>query len=131
MCIRDRYGQDLDETTTPYEAGLGWLVHLENNHDFFGREFLEKQSRFGINKKLVGLNIEGRAIGRKGCKVFKDGENIGTITSGSWSPTKQKAIAFAYIQNSYATLNNVVEILIRGKTFKGTITKRAFYKKDI
>ena len=98
---------------------------------FFGREFLEKQSRFGINKKLVGLNIEGRAIGRKGCEVFKDGENIGTITSGSWSPTKQKAIAFAYIQNSYATLNNVVEILIRGKTFKGTITKRAFYKKDI
>ena len=124
------YGQDLDETTTPYEAGLGWLVHLENNHDFFGREFLEKQSRFGINKKLVGLNIEGRAIGRKGCEVFKDGENIGTITSGSWSPTKQKAIAFAYIQNSYATLNNVVEILIRGKTFKGIITKRAFYKKD-
>ncbi len=83
-----------------------------------------------INKKLVGLNIEGRAIGRKGCEVFKYGENIGTITSGSWSPTKQKAIAFAYIQNSYATLNNVVEILIRGKTFKGTITKRAFYKKD-
>ena len=125
------YGQDLDETTTPYEAGLGWLVHLENNHDFFGRDFLEKQSKLGIEKKLVGLTIEGRAIGRKGCEVFKDGENIGTITSGSWSPTKQKAIAFAYIQNSYATLNNVVEILIRGRTFKGTITKRAFYKKDI
>ncbi len=125
------YGQDLDETTTPYEAGLGWLVHLENNHEFFGRDFLEKQSRFGIKKKLVGLTIEGRAIGRKGCEVFKDGKNIGTITSGSWSPTKQKAIAFAYIQNSHATLNNVVEILIRGKTFKGTLTKRAFYKKDI
>ena len=125
------YGQDLDETTTPYEAGLGWLVNLENNHEFFGRDFLEKQSRIGIKKKLVGLTIEGRAIGRKGCEVFKDGKNIGTITSGSWSPTKQKAIAFAYIQNSYATLNNVVEILIRGKTFKGTITKRAFYKKDI
>ena len=46
-------------------------------------------------KKLVGLNIEGRAIGRKGCEVFKDGENIGTITSGSWSPTKKKAIAFS------------------------------------
>ena len=120
MCIRDR----------PYEAGLGWLVHLENNHEFFGRDFLEKQSSFGIKKKLVGLTIEGRAIGRKGCKVFKDGENIGTITSGSWSPTKQKAIAFAYVQNSYSTLNNLVEILIRGKTFKGTITKRAFYKKD-
>ena len=125
------YGQDLDEETTPYEAGLGWLVNLENNHEFFGRDFLEEQSRIGIKKKLVGLTIEGKAIGRKGCEVFKDEENIGIITSGSWSPTKQKAIAFAYIQNSYATLNNVVEILIRGKKFKGTITKRAFYKKDI
>lgn len=125
------YGQDLDEETTPYEAGLGWLVNLENNHEFFGRDFLEEQSRIGIKKKLVGLTIEGKAIGRKGCEVFKDEENIGIITSGSWSPTKQKAIAFAYIQNSYATLNNVVEILIRGKKFKATITKRAFYKKDI
>ncbi|ABM73085.1 putative Glycine cleavage T-protein (aminomethyl transferase) [Prochlorococcus marinus str. MIT 9515] len=125
------YGQDLDEKTTPYEAGLGWLVNLENNHEFFGRDFLEKQSKLGIKKKLVGLTIEGRAIGRKGCEVFKDEKYIGIITSGTWSPTTEKAIAFAYIQNSYAALNNVVEVLIRGKKFKATITKRAFYKKDI
>ena len=125
------YGQDLDEETTPYEAGLGWLVHLENNHEFFGRDFLEEQSRLGIQKKLVGLTIEGRAIGRKGCEVFKGKENIGTITSGSWSPTKQKAIAFAYIHSSHAFINNEVKVLIRGKQFKGCITKRAFYKKDI
>ena len=125
------YGQDLDEETTPYEAGLGWLVHLENNHDFFGRDILEEQSRLGIQKKLVGLSIEGKAIGRKGCEIFKGEENIGIITSGSWSPTKQKAIAFAYINSSHAYLNNEVEILIRGKKFKGYITKRAFYKKNI
>ena len=125
------YGQDINEETSPYEAGLGWLVHLENNHEFFGRSFLEEQSRLGIQKKLVGLSIEGKAIGRKGCEVFKGKENIGTITSGSWSPTKQKAIAFAYINTSHAFLNNEVQILIRGKKFKGFITKRAFYKKKI
>ena len=125
------YGQDINEETSPYEAGLGWLVHLENNHEFFGRSFLEEQSRLGIQKKLVGLSIEGKAIARKGCKVFKGEDNIGTITSGSWSPTKQQAIAFAYINTSHAFLNNEVQILIRGKKFKGFITKRAFYKKNI
>ncbi len=125
------YGQDLTEATSPYEAGLGWLVHLENNHEFFGRSFLEEQSRLGIQKKLVGITIEGRAIGRKGCEVFNGEETIGTITSGSWSPTKQKAIAFAYINISHAFINNEVQILIRGKKFKGVITKRAFYKKNI
>ena len=125
------YGQDLDETTSPYEAGLGWLVHLENNHEFFGRDSLEKKSKLGIQTKLVGLTIEGRAIGRKGCEVLKNEENIGTITSGSWSPSKQKAIAFAYIKLSHAFINNEVKVLIRGKQYKGCITKRAFYKKDI
>ena len=124
------YGQDINEETSPYEAGLGWLVHLENNHEFFGRRFLEEQSRLGIQKKLVGLFIEGKAIGRKGCVVQKGEENIGTITSGSWSPTKQQAIAFAYINTSHALINNEVEILIRGKKFNGVITKRAFYKKN-
>ena len=125
------YGQDLNEATSPYESGLGWLVHLENNHEFFGRSFIEEQSRLGIHKKLVGITIEGRAIGRKGCEVFKGEESIGAITSGSWSPTKQKAIAFAYINISHAFINNQVQILIRGKKFKGVITKRAFYKKNI
>ena len=124
------YGQDINEETTPYEAGLGWLVHLENNHEFYGKSFLEKQSRLGIKKKLVGLAIEGRAIGRKGCKVFKEEENIGIITSGSWSPTKQKAIAFAYINIAHAYINNEVEILIREKKFKAVITKRVFYKNN-
>ena len=125
------YGQDINEETTPYEAGLGWVVHLENNHDFFGRAVLEKQSKSGIKKKLVGLSLEGKAIGRKECEVYKGEENIGRITSGSWSPTRQQAIAFAYIKTSHAFINNPVEILIRGKKHKGFITKRAFYKKDI
>ena len=62
--------------------------------------------------------------------VLKGEEDIGTITSGSWSPTKQQAIAFAYINTSHALINNEVQISIRGKKFKGVITKRAFYKKN-
>ena len=68
---------ETDENINLIEAGLGWLVHLENNHEFFGRRFLEEQSRLGIQKKLVGLSIEGKAIGRKGCAVLKGEENIG------------------------------------------------------
>ncbi len=75
------YGQDINEETSPYEAGLGWLVNLENNHEFFGRSFLEEQSRLGIQKKLVGLSIEGKAIGRKGCEVFKGEKNLVPLQS--------------------------------------------------
>ena len=125
------YGQDLDEGINPYEAGLGWVVHLENNHDFFGRDFLERNSSNNIKKKLVGIEIKGKAIARKGYKIFKNNINIGNITSGSWSPTLQKPIALGYVDSKYSNLNEEIEVLIREKSFKGIISKRAFYKKDL
>tara|TARA_Y100001978_G_scaffold145377_1_gene130392 strand:+ start:4460 stop:5572 length:1113 start_codon:yes stop_codon:yes gene_type:complete len=123
------YGQELDETTNPYEAGFGWVVNLENNHEFIGRKSLEKIGSLKIKKKLVGIEIIGKAIARKGCEIFKEGKLIGNITSGSWSPTLQKAIALGYVNAEFTNLNQEIEVLIRGKFFKGVISKKAFYKK--
>ena len=124
------YGQDLDESINPYEAGFGWVVHLENGHDFYGKESLERIGSHKIEKKLVGIEIIGKAIARKGYEIFQKGKLIGNITSGSWSPTIKKPIALGYINTEYSELNQEVEILIRGKFFKGIISKKAFYKKD-
>ena len=87
------YGQDLDESINPYEAGFGWVVHLENGHDFYGKESLERIGSHKIEKKLVGIEIIGKAIARKGYEIFQEGKLIGNITSGSWSPTIKKPIA--------------------------------------
>ncbi len=124
------YGQELDEEINPYEAGFGWAVNLENDHHFFGRKALERIGSIGIAKKLVGIEITGKAIPRKGCEIFKDGELIGCVTSGTWSPTFQKPIALGYVKNHCSKLNEEVEVVIRGKIFKGIISKKAFYKKD-
>ncbi len=124
------YGQDIDENTNPYEAGFGWVVNLENDHDFFGRKSLERIGVNKIEKKLVGIEISGKAIARKNCKIFKNGQLIGNITSGSWSPSLQKPIALGYVNVDYSKLNLEVEILIREKYFKGIISKKTFYKKN-
>ncbi len=123
------YGQELDETINPYEAGLGWVVHLENNHEFFGRESLEKISMNNSLKKLVGIEINGKAIARKGCKILDKNNIIGYITSGSWSPSLEKPIALGYIDRKYSNIDTEVDISIRGKNFKGIISKKNFYKK--
>ena len=123
------YGQELNEKTNPYEAGLGWVVHLENQHDFFGRKALEKISLNGIKRKLVGIEVLGKAIARTDCEILVENKKIGSITSGSWSPTLKKPIALGYIDINYATINSEVDLKIRGKLFKGIISKRAFYKK--
>ena len=122
------YGQDINEEINPYEAGLGWVVHLESQHEFYGREYLEKFASQEIKKKLVGIEIMGKAIARKGCTIFDDNKLIGEITSGSWSPSLEKPIAMGYVNSDYSIKNKEINVLIRGKKFKGIISNRAFYK---
>ena len=123
------YGNEMNAKTTPFEAGLGWLVNLEMNANFIGRQALEKQVKGGIIKKLIGVEIHGRAIARKGYKIIQNNKQIGEITSGSWSPTLNKAIALGYIENEYGKLGTEISIDIRGKIEKATIVKRPFYKR--
>ena len=125
------YGKDLTEEINPYESGLGWVVNLENYHDFFGRKALEEISVNGIKKKLIGIEMQDKAIGREGCEIFSGDKHIGYITSGSWSPSLGKAIGFAYINIEYLELNKEVEVLIREKKYKAIISKRTFYKKNV
>jgi len=122
------YGQDVDDTTTPLEAGLGWLVHLDRTPEFVGRSVLEAQKREGVTRRLVGLQLEGRNIARHDYPVRSEGEVVGVITSGTLSPTLGHPIALAYVPTPLSKLGQIVEVEIRGKTFPATVVKRPFYK---
>ncbi|WP_320663603.1 glycine cleavage system aminomethyltransferase GcvT [Prochlorococcus sp. MIT 1223] len=124
------YGNEMNANTTPFEAGLGWLVNLEMPAKFIGREALEKQAQEGIQKKLVGLEINGRAIARKGYKLFKNEKFIGEVTSGTWSPSLKKAIAMGYVENEFAQMGTEVMVEIRGKFHAAKIVKRTFFIKE-
>lgn len=123
------YSQDIDDNTTPLEAGLGWLVHLKSKtSDFIGRSILEKQKQEGVKRRLVGLEMEGRHIARHGYPVLSNGEIVGEITSGTLAPTLGKAIALAYVPATLSEVGQVVEVEIRGKTYPGKVVKKPFYR---
>jgi aminomethyltransferase len=122
------YGQDIDDSTTPLEAGLGWLVHLDRKGDFIGRSILQEQKQFGVARRLVGLRTEGRNIARHDYPVLYNGETIGTITSGTLSPTLGYPIALAYVPTHLASVDQPLEVAIRGKTYPAIVVKRPFYK---
>lgn len=122
------YGQDIDETTTPLEAGLGWLVHLDSKDNFIGREVLETQKSQGVAKRLVGLEMEGRNIARHGYPIIFEGKSVGEVTSGTMSPTLGKAIALAYVPTSLSKIGQELEVEIRGKTHLAKVVKKPFYR---
>jgi len=122
------YGQDIDETTTPLEAGLGWLVHLDRKGDFMGRSVLEQQAQ-GLSRKLVGLQMVGRGIARHGYRLCHDGAAIGEVTSGTLSPTLGYPIALAYVERPFARVGQTIDVDIRGKLYGATVVKRPFYRR--
>jgi aminomethyltransferase len=122
------YGQDIDDTTTPLEAGLGWLVHLDSKGEFIGREILAQQKATGVKRRLVGLQMQGRNIARHGYPVLATGKIVGEITSGTISPTLGYAIALAYVPTEFATVGQQLEVEIRGKTYPAAVVKRPFYR---
>jgi len=123
------YGQDMDATTTPLEASLGWLVHLEMPADFIGRGALERQTADGVGRRLVGLKLQGRAIARHGYPVLQGDEVVGIITSGTWSPTLQEAIALASVPATAARLGTELDVEIRGRRQPAVVVKRPFYRR--
>lgn len=122
------YGQDIDESTTPLEAGLGWVVHLNTKGDFIGREALEQQKSVGVPRKLVGLQMQGRYIARHGYQVLSAGKVVGEITSGTISPTLGYPIALAYVPTRLSQPGQVLEVEIRGKAYPATVVKKPFYQ---
>jgi aminomethyltransferase len=122
------YGQDIDDNITPLEAGLGWVVHLDSKGDFIGREVLEQQKATGVSKRLVGLEMQGRHIARHGYPVIFEGETVGEVTSGTLSPTLNRAVALAVVPAKLAKIGQQLEIEIRGKNYPASVVKKPFYR---
>jgi aminomethyltransferase len=123
------YGNDIDATTNPYEARLGWVVKLKAKEDFTGRTALAKVKAEGVSRKLTPLKTEGRAIPRKGYGVSANGEKIGEVTSGAMSPTLGRGVALAYLKKEFAKVGTAVEIDLRGKPTSATVVELPFVKK--
>ncbi len=124
------YGHDIDDATTPVEAGLNWLIHLGDKGDFVGRSIIEAQKQDGAPRKLVGLQMEGRAIARHGYPVLHQGTPVGKVTSGTLSPTLGYPIALAYVPASLGKIGQSLDVEIRGKTYSASVVKKPFYKRQ-
>jgi aminomethyltransferase len=122
------YGQDIDETTTPVEAGLGGIVGWDKP-DFVGAERVRAQNASGPARRLVGLEMTERAIARHGYPVLHAGATVGSVTSGTQTPFLKKAIAMAYVPPALAVPGTRVDVEIRGRASAATVVPLPFYKR--
>jgi len=123
------YGHEIDETTTLYEANLGWICKL-NKGDFVGREALVRQKEEGVRRRLVGFEIRDRGIARDGQDLYVGGEKAGRVTSGSPAPFLKKNIGLAYVPAAHAEVGSRVEIDVRGRMVGAEIVPTPFYKRE-
>ena len=124
MCL---YGNELDAETTPLEAGLSFAVHLDKREEFIGQDALRQQKEEGLRKKLVGFELEGRGIARHDHPVTVEGENAGRVTSGTMSPTFNKAIGLALV---LPEVEDRFEGMIREKFIEARTVPVSFYKRE-
>lgn len=122
------YGNDIDDTVTPYEANLAWIVKLKKG-DFVGRDALVTQKEAGIPRKLVGFVIDERAFPRHGYNVYYKGEQSGVVCSGTVGPSVNMAIGTCYLPTEGAAEGTTFEIAMRGKRVAARVVKPPFYKK--
>jgi aminomethyltransferase len=122
------YGNDIDETTTPLEAGLGWMVGWANE-TFIGRERLVEQKEQGVSRRLVGFEMIDRGIARHGYPVVHLGKPVGVVTSGTHTPFLRKAVGMAYVPVDRSTAGSEIEIDVRGRLSKARVVKMPFYKR--
>ena len=121
------YGNDIDDTTYPLEAGLGWITKFTN--DFVDSTFLQKQKEAGITKCLVGFELIDRGVPRQGYDVVnQEGEKIGNVTSGTMAPSLKKAIGLAYVPKDMTTPGTEIYIAVRKKQLKAKVVSLPFYK---
>ncbi len=123
------YGHEIDRTTTPYEAGLGWVVKLKKG-DFLGRDVLVAQKRQGTERRLIGFEISGRGIARQGHALVHDGAEVGRVTSGGWSPSFEKAIGTAYLPPDLAATGTELEVNLRRRRLAATVVDLPFYRRE-
>jgi aminomethyltransferase len=122
------YGNDIDETTNPLEAGLSWVVKLD--HEFMGKKALEAIKAKGNDRQLVGIEMTGRGIARHGYPIVEDGKEIGIVTSGSPGPTVGKNIGLGYVPVAKAAIGTKLGIQIRDKVIDAVVAETPFYKRS-
>jgi len=120
------YGNDIDDTTSPWEAGLGWITKLKKGN-FIGREVLQKQKEAGIVRKLVGFVVKDRRVPRKGYRIVNEmDEEIGMVTSGTYSPSLEVPIGMGYVGADYSKPATEIRIAVGQKRLAGVIKKIPF-----
>ncbi len=122
------YGNDIDHSTTPLEADLGWIVKIDKG-EFMGRDVLQRERAEGPARKLVGFEMVDRGIGRHGYPVVDGSQEIGVVTSGTHSPTLKKAIGLAYLPLDRSAPGTEFSVLIRGKETRARVVPTPFYKR--
>ena len=122
------YGNEIDESTSALEAGLGWMVSWDNE-SFIGRDRLLEQKARGVSRKLVGFEMVDRGIARRGHHVVHEGKPVGMVTSGTQTPYLEKAIGMAYVPVELAQPDAVLDIDIRGRVSKARVVRLPFYKR--
>jgi aminomethyltransferase len=122
MCL---YGNDIDQTTNPIEATLGWITKLDKT-DFIGKDAIVKIKEAGITRKLVAFVLKDSGFPRKDYEIFRNDENIGKVTSGTVSPILEKGIGLGYVKNEYSKIDTEIEIKIRNKFISAKIIKPPF-----
>lgn len=124
------YGNDIDETKTVLEAGLGWLVKFKKG-EFLGREALLKQKEEGVKKKIVGFEVLESGIARPHYPVFINGQKVSEVTSGTYSPYLKKSIGLTYLPIEFTELGTEFKIGIRNRTVKAKVIPTPFYKRGV
>ena len=123
------YGNDLSDTTSPLEAGLGWITKFVEGKNFISRALLEKQKAEGLKRKLIAFEMVDRGIPRHGYELVNaDGEKIGEVTSGTMSPMRKIGIGMGYVKPEYSKIGTEICIDVRGRKLKAVIVKAPFRK---
>ena len=122
------YGNDIDDTITPLEAGLGWIVKLDKGAPFTGDAALRSQKLRGVTRKLVGFELEGRGFPRHGYPVFHEGREVDLVRSGTMSPSLGRGIGTTYLPAAAAKVGTRFEVECRGERLPATVASRPFYK---
>lgn len=120
------YGNDIDRSTNPLEAGLGWVVKPAKG-EFVGRAAIERVRAEGVRRRLVGLEMADRAIARHGYRVLADGAEAGVVTSGSYGPSVERSIAMAYVPTGHAAVGTELAVEVRGQPRPARVVKTPFW----
>jgi aminomethyltransferase len=120
------YGNDIDDTTSPLEAGLGWTVKLAKG-EFHGREVIARQKGEGVQRRLVGFQLDGRRAPRHGMRILAGGRAVGVVTSGTHSPSLERPLGMGYVETALAGNGTALEIDAGSTTLAARVTARPFY----